>query len=61
MPENKRLDTRQAEYRGLGTDLAAAAVAGATGGAAGAAVNQAVNAIRKPKDEPPPAQQPKKD
>ena len=28
---------------------------------AGAAVNQAVNAIRKPKDEPPPAQQPKED
>ena len=38
----------QPEYRGLGTDLAAAAITGLTAGTANAIANQAISAVRKP-------------
>jgi hypothetical protein len=56
MADDKNIRLTDKVERGIGTDLAAAAVAGAAGGAAGAAVNQVVEALRKPK----PDSQPKK-
>ena len=52
--EEKILDPDQPEYRGLGSDLASAAVGGVAGGVAGALTTQAIAALRKPKEEAPP-------
>jgi hypothetical protein len=49
----KMPNPEQPEYRGLGTDLAAAALTGLTAGTANAIANQALDVVRKPSDSPP--------
>jgi hypothetical protein len=53
MAEDKRIEPEQVLKRGLGTDLAAAAISGVTGGVAGAVAAQAMSKLpRKPPDDP---------
>jgi hypothetical protein len=55
MAEDKNIKPEQIERRGVGIDLAAAAISGVTGGVAGALATQAVGKLTgadKPKDEP---------
>ena len=65
MADEKKIDRIDlgdgSEYRSLGSDLAQAFVAGAAGGAGGAIVNQTIDAIRRPKSEQQPQQEPTKD